>query len=224
MCSPGRPWPWTPGAGAPIVAAAGQHWVFTGDSIITPPVGWDADLKARIETLVGGSITVTNTAQAGYTAVEMAHQVHNRVGIYNPDVVAITIGLNDIRVATAGSVIAAAVASILYGIRAECPNAQILLVGMWMFGEQWLSGPLRWAPASDHNIDTINALIATECTTYGAAHPDVRGPALVYESLHNTPEPGVVSGVLTNDGEGIHPDTAAGRTQMSDAVMTYVTA
>ena len=165
-----------------------------------------------------------NTGQAGYTAVEMASQVHNRIAVHSPDVVAITIGLNDKRQATPDAAIQSAVGSILYGIRAECPNAQIMLLGMWLFGEQWLSGPLRWHSSSDRGIDTVNALIAPVCATYGAAHVDVRGPALIYEALNNLPEPGLVSGVLTNDGEGIHPDTAASKIQMGDAAMPYIQA
>jgi len=136
-------------------------------------------------------------------------------------------GYNDLPAATPLAAFRASYDSILVGCRAECPNAQIMCISTFIGGaEQWQSGPLRWALASEFGIsanyiENYNAQIAASAAFYGAAYVDVRTPALTYESLNNTPEPGTVIGPLTVDT--IHP-TNAGKLLMSNqAILQVVT-
>lgn len=233
-CGRGILWPWTPGAGAPIIAAAGQRWHFVGDSITADLIKWftrsiaNGDPVAnyfvdQLNALVGGAgVTVTSSGIAGDRAVWLASQVHERIAIFSPDVVVVLIGINDIRVGTSSAVIGAAYDSILYGVRAELPNAQILVVSMFLFGEQWLSGPLRWAPGSDNNISAGNTQIAASAATYGAAYADIRDSALLYEQANNTPEPGVDLGVLTWNVDNFHPGAPTGKVFMATQAMLQV--
>lgn len=235
MCSLGRTWGWTQGAGTPIHAAIGQRWHFVGDSISADLIKWftksvangDPDANYftnQLETLVGGAVTVTSSGIAGDRAVWLASQVHDRIASFSPDVVVVMIGINDIRVGTSSAVIGAAMGSILYGIRAECPAAQILVVSMFLMGEQWLSGPLRWAPASDNNITAGNTQIQAAATTYGAAYADVRDSALLWEQANNTPEPGVDLNKLTWSVDNFHPSAPVGKVFMGTQAMLQVTA
>ena len=225
MCAPGRTWPWTPGPGGPIHAAAGQRWHFVGDSITADVVQWYAEpggFVDQLNALVGGAgVTVTASGIAGDEAVWLASQVHERVAIFNPDVVVPLIGINDVRVNEATAVYAAAYESILYGLRAELPNAQILVVSMLVKGEQWASNPLRWAPSADNFIDEKNAAVQPLCTKYGAVYADVRDHALLYEQAHNTPEPGADLGILTWNVDDFHPGST-GKIQMGTWVMERV--
>lgn len=225
MCRRGQSWPWTPGAGSPIQASAGQRWLFAGDSITA--LEWYAatgGFVEQLETLIGGSVAVLNSGLSGEQVINYASQVHGRVAIYSPDVVCLHIGINDVRVACADAVFAAAYESILYGIRAECPDAQLMVIGIGLMGEQWASDPLRWAPSADHGIDGKNAPIAALCATYGAAYVDYRGTALLYEEANNTPEPGEDLGILTGEtGDNFHPNDD-GKVLMGDAAMLHVEA
>lgn len=110
----------------------------------------------------------------------------------------------------------------MFGIRAECPNAQILVVGIGLKGEQWNSGPLRWAPSADNNIDLYNNEWVASCATYGAAYADYRAAALIYEQAHNTPEPGADIGPLTGIlGDDFHP-SVTGQVLMATTAMAQV--
>lgn len=224
MCAPGQSWSYTVGAGAPIRAHAGQHWHFVGDSITN--FGWFAAAGGfvdQINALVGGAgITVTSYGLGGDKVGGLAPRVHERVAIYRPDVIVVEIGFNDAPAATPSAQFRADYDSILIGCRAECPNAQLMSISILTFQEQWLSGPLRWSPsATQTNIDTLNVQIAASAAALGAAYVDVRAPALVYESTHNTPEPGVTSGILTLDS--IHPNPTGqvlmGTTAMGSVVL-----
>lgn len=223
MCSPGTSWSWTVGAGAPIKARIGQRWHFVGDSITF--LGWFSEpggFVDQIQALIGGSIVVTSSGLGGDTVVNIASRVHERIAIYRPDVIVVEYGVNDTAAIpptpTTGT-FQAAYDSILVGCRAECPNAQILCISIFVHFEQWLSGPLRWAPSSAGQIDVYNSQIAASAATYGAAYSDVRAAALLYEQANNTPEPGAAAGILTSDS--LHP-TSAGKILMGTTAMAQV--
>jgi len=226
-CGGGRSWTWTPGAGAPIKAHNAQRWHFAGDSITA--MGWfsaTGGFVDQINTLIGGSINVTSNGVGGQKTTTMSSLVHDQIAIFNPDVIVVETAYNDLPAATPLATFRAAYDSILIGCRAECPNAQIMCISALVGGEQWQSGPLRWALASEfgistHYIEDYNAQIAASAAAIGAAYVDVRTPALTYESINNTPEPGATAGILTADG--IHPITA-GKLLMATAAIAQVVA
>lgn len=237
MCRRGRAWPWTPGAGSPVVAEAGQHWHFVGDSI-SASLKWYAKRDApdpwedppgpyfvdQIETLVGGSIDVTVSARAGERTVNAAYLVHEKIAIYRPDVVVVLFGMNDARILTPASVVGPAYESILYGIRAECPNAQILMMGNFLHSELWLSGPTHWNPTQENiALDAYDAALEPLCAEYGAAFAPFRPTALAWEEANNTPSPGVDLGLLTWPVDNFHP-SSDGKLLMADVAMAHVVA
>jgi len=228
VCSPGRSWTWTPAAGGPIHAHAGQRWHFAGDSITN--FGWFSAVGGfvdQINALVGGGgIVVTSNGIGGEKTIDMASRVHEQIAIYNPEVIVVEIGYNDMPIGVPLTVFRAAYDSILVGCRAECPGAQIMCISTLLGGEQWRSGPLRWDISSEFGIgqpyiENYNAQIAASAAAFGAAYVDVRTPALTYESVNNTPEPGVASGVLTVDG--IHPSNAGKLLMANAAILQVVT-
>jgi len=227
MCRPGKSWTWSPGPGGLIKAHNGQRWHFAGNSITN--FGWFSvagGFVDQVNALIGGTISVTSNGVGGQTTVKMAQLVHEQVALFTPDVIVIETGYNDLPISVNLATFRAAYDSILVGCRAECPNAQIMCISVLVGGEQWQSGPLRWALSAEFNVapgyvESYNAQIAASAAAAGAVYVDVRTPALTYESLHNTPEPGAFSGVLTIDG--IHPNDQ-GKLLMATAAIAQVTA
>jgi lysophospholipase L1-like esterase len=166
-------------------------------------------------------LIVTNTGINGNNTGDLAASVQSRIVQYNPDVVLILIGINDI--VLMGWTVAHTLInydSILSQVRSSLPNAQIGCVGIVVDAETWASAPLRWSAGNDV-VDDRNAGIASLCTTYNATYIDIRSSLLIWESTNNTPEPGTISGKFTSDG--VHPIVPSGQLLASGWARPYFT-
>jgi lysophospholipase L1-like esterase len=162
-------------------------------------------------------IRVVNTGVAGITSDDILADMPGFIFNANPDVLVLEIGTNEHPGATPPFPLTKSEAnlrSIIGQTRAWKPGIPILVVGLLTFDEQWTSTPsLGWSPV-DADTDAHNAMKQRVCADYsGVVYGEVRIPALTYESLHNTPEPGATSGVLTGDGR--HPNPT-GQAKMGD--------
>jgi lysophospholipase L1-like esterase len=142
-----------------------------------------------------------------------------RVTRYDPKLVVVEVGINDIMGGTGTSAFRASYDSFLGKVATESPIAAIVCLSVVLWGEQWTPGPpLAWnngVASYDTIIPGYNDEIEGSCVAHGGTYVDVYGPMLTAESIQNTPAPGLPQGVLTLDH--IHP-TAAGQLIMSDAV------
>jgi len=159
-------------------------------------------------------IRTVNSGHSGDETGDIAAAVTARITSFAPDVIVLLIGINDVFFGVNPAVSQANYDSILSQIRAWSSTVVIACLSVLTEGEQWAAGPV-WSnsgPNDDAAIDSFNAFIQTLCTTYNATYVDVRSQMLTYEAAHNTPAPGVASGVLTVDR--IHPN-ATGQVQVS---------
>jgi lysophospholipase L1-like esterase len=166
----------------------------------------------------GGQIYAINSGHFGDKVADLASQVAPRITNYNPQVIVILIGVNDIGV-TSPSSFSASYASLLAQIQAWNPAVPVICLSIFTFGEQWTSPPLAWSAASAIQCVQFNVLIQAACSAAGVPYIDINTPLLTWESLNNLPMPGVVSGLMTQSAlpAGIHP-TAIGQEFISDLV------
>jgi lysophospholipase L1-like esterase len=182
-----------------------------------------ATLKAGSTTATVASVTTrksvrsVNTGVAGNQTADIAAAVSARITNYNPDVITILIGINDIFNSINPATTQANYTSILTQIRSWSSSVRIVLVSVLVYGEHWASGPLRWGPNTpdlDAGINSLNATIQGLAATYNCTYIDMRTPLLTWESLNNTPEPGVHDGPFA--GGGPHPTIPAGEILMGN--------
>lgn len=178
-------------------------------------------------------VTNIDSGLAGSTAADWAASgaamTVTRVTNYNPQVVVVGLGINDVRTPFTAAAYRANVDIILDKINTVCPNAQILIWGVLGNGEQWASGPLRWSNAAyappgyviDTQVDDYNTQMAASCAAHTKCQfVDMRSHWLTLEQTTNTPEPGAANGVYSLDG--VHPNPA-GQTMMGSYLFTTVT-
>jgi lysophospholipase L1-like esterase len=146
-----------------------------------------------------------------------------RVTRYDPKLVVVQVGINDIGAGIGTRAFRTSYDSFLGKVAAGSPRAAIVCLSVVAWGEQWTSGPpIAWnngVASYDTIIPVYNNEIEGSCVAHGGTYVDVYGPMLTAESMQNTPAPGLVQGVLTQDH--VHP-TAAGQLVMSNAVRLAV--
>ncbi len=171
----------------------------------------------------GGQIYAINSGIGGNQASDIEAAVPARITNYNPDVVVIEVGINDVRavpVPVTAAAFRASYDSIIEQTQAAIPTVQIVCLSILLMREQWASAPPPAhfagnpfdAPA---DIPAFNAEIQASALAHGCVYVDTRPPAALLESTLNTPEPGAIDGILTTDG--IHPN-ATGQESISDSV------
>lgn len=208
---------------------------FVGDSITQ--LAWFSVAGGFVDQvnaiLSPGAIVVTATGYSGQVTSEFAADMNTRVFAYNPDVVVLEVGTNDISVGTGMTIFSTAYASILSQIAAWKPGTPVLCIEPMLYNEQWFAtfyatgvtptvgrgvvqsgnagvvhtipGP-AWGPnIYDYRFQSYCDAIAAAVTTAGQTLALNRAPALVYEAAHNTPAIGAVGGILTADGA--HPNS-----------------
>lgn len=143
--------------------------------------------------------TFINSGHAGDGTNTVAAAVKTRILDHAPDILILEIGINNWTRQD--------YASILGPVRGQFPNCQIACVSILWHNEQWSSGPpiIFSNGANDSTLYTNNIEINDLCIQYGCVYVDMRTQAATYESTHNTPEPGVTTGIITSDG--VHPNT-----------------
>lgn len=156
-------------------------------------------------------ITAVNSGIAGDTAAVLATQVASRITDYNPNVIVIEEGINGQNVPP--SQMGADYSSILSQIRAWSPTVPIVCVSILGYYEQWQSTtPPTAIPVND--ISPYNVALKAACDSFaGTTWKDNYHPFYLYESTHNTPEPGAQSGILLLDDR--HPNPT-GQLQMGN--------
>ncbi len=160
----------------------------------------------------GKSITVVNSGVSGNRIADVLADLNARVIAHAPDVIWFFCTLNDATgklgavSPTDLTVYMASVASFVTQVRAALPNCQIIMLGAMCDGELWADNPPRFSGNSlDTNIDAFNtALHAYAVATDGCYWAGIRDWAAGYESVHNTPAPGVATGIITRPGDGAH--------------------
>ena len=194
----------------PTVVAPRYASLAPGASVASLASGARAATVASIST--HNVNRTVNSGVPGNQTSDIVAAVASRITDYNPDVVVMLIGINDVTNAVALATIQANYDSILSQVRAWSGTVQIACVSVLWYGEQWVAGP-AWSnvPSFDAQIDALNSAIQALCTTYSATYINARSPALVYETANNAPAPGVRTGILSSDG--LHPN-AAGQLQM----------
>jgi lysophospholipase L1-like esterase len=154
---------------------------------------------------IQNTIRTVNSGIAGNQTADIAAAVAARITNYNPDVVVLLIGINDITFGVPFGTTMTNYESILSQVRAWSTTVQIACLSVLFYGEQWAAGPV-WdnSPTYDAPIDAVNAAVQALCTTYNATYVPVRPQALTYETINNAPAPGAPSGILTLDR--FHPN------------------
>lgn len=131
----------------------------------------------------------------------------------------VEVGVNDINASIPQATFASNYAAYLAAIKSGLPGVKIGCVSVFCDGEQYPD------PADGPGGPTdFNTIIAGVAYNAGAYYLDVRTAQQAYEAAHNTPAPGVVSGVLTAETPpttGIHPN-ATGVTLMGNAVLSQL--
>lgn len=167
------------------------------------------------------TINVINSGVAGNKAADIAADVAGRITDHAPDVMVLLIGVNDAINATSLASFQTSINTILSTTHSALPTCQIVVLSILWWSEQWAAGPV-WNnfydpppsnPTYTPSIAEYNAILQSECAAVGGTYIDTRAPALAYEVANNTPAPGDVSGILTQDR--IHPN-ATGQFQMGN--------
>lgn len=167
----------------------------------------------------GGQVYAIDTGVGGWQTADLLANLNARVMAHNPDVVVITIGINDVRQVPGPVTLAqfrANCDAINSQIQAALPGVPVVWMAVFCFREQWSSTP---PPAHfagnpvDADIALFNAQMQASALSFGYVYCDDRSPAALLESTLNTPAPGAIDGILTLDG--IHQN-AAGQRSMSD--------
>jgi|SRR6185312_809404 len=230
-----------------VTVRSGNLLLFTGDSITDSRVWFDQpggllDLINAGLKKIGGSpgtgfiagkqgssfiagrllgCAVRNTGVNGNVTGDIAADVPGRITNYNPDVVVILIGVNDVagRVATATTL--ANMTTILSSTRASLPSAQIGVVSIMCYGEAWTAGPpLAWnnGVTDTSFLEPDNVNFQALCATYNATFIDIRTPLLAIEPTIN---PTSQNQAFTIDG--VHPVEPASCVQMGTWAFPYFT-
>ena len=173
-----------------------------------------------VASVVGGNqIYAINSGVSGNKAADIAANVASRITNYNPQAIVLYVGVNDIGGNQAA--FGASYASILSQITAWNPAVPVVCLSILSYGEQWQFPPLLWySGETGTQIPQYNAYIQSAAASAGATYVNLSTAALNYEQVHNAPQIGAFSGILTRDG--IHP-LAVGQRFISDLVYPLFT-
>ena len=175
----------------------------------------------------GASVTAINSGVPQNQISDIAADIPGRITNYNPDVVVILIGVNDVRGVPTGppplETFRTNYATVVDTVKATLPNCRIMLVSILYAGEKWASvpPPAHFAGNTyDATIDAWNNVIRYLAESRGCVYVDGRGASAIVEPTGNTPEPGAVSGFLTDDQ--VH-QLILGQQVLSNKLRTYFT-
>lgn len=168
-------------------------------------------------------LSVTSSGVVGNKIADIEADVPGRITNFNPDVIVIEVGVNDVIGGTAGTDFSTSYASVLDQIIAWNPTRQIGCVSILCYGEQWQAGGDHWGPNTlDAQIADFNGRILAAANTRGATYIDMRTPLGVWETQNNLPgPPGTATGNFTNSGDPVHP-SGAGQTLMGTFGVPFV--
>jgi lysophospholipase L1-like esterase len=140
--------------------------------------------------------TTVNTGINGNKVSDIAGHVAARITNYNPNVVIIEVGVNDVPASTAD--FNTQYDSMLSQVRSTLPSAQIVCLSILCYGEIWAAGPV-WnnGPTDTNFLEPFNADIQALCVTYSATYIDVRAALLAIEPTIN---PTKANNAFTSDG------------------------
>lgn len=179
------------------------------------------------------SIAWTTDGISGTTLQALADNVSTRVMAYAPAgdgsnwKVFIDVSPNDWADGAASNWTNPAT-TILSTIRATKPNTTVCIVSSILgFGEKWQSGAACWGlNTSDDRVLVLNGIASGWCAANSVHFMDLRGTTISdpftianYESLHNTPEPGLTLGPIGNPLSVIHPSIPVGQYIVSNIVL-----
>lgn|SRR5678815_1983766 len=204
----------------PVVNMPRVATVAGGAAIATLAPGARAATVAAVSTQ--SVIRVVNSGVPGNKAADIAADVAGRITNYNPNVVVMLIGVNDAVNVTSLASFQTSIHTILSTTRAALPSCKIVVLSILWWSEQWAAGPV-WNnfydpppsnPTYTPSIAEYNAILQSECAAVSGTYIDTRAPALAYEAANNTPAPGAVQGILTQDR--IHPTIPLGQVQIGN--------
>lgn len=103
--------------------------------------------------------------------------------------------------------------SIWAAIRAAFPGVKLFHIGIFSYYESYPD------VTYGATIADWNSQLATLCTANTVEYIDVRASQQTYESINNTPPPGVIQGILTVDG--VHPNANPGQINYSTSAYSH---
>jgi lysophospholipase L1-like esterase len=175
-------------------------------------------------------VTFVNSGVSGNVTADIAAAVPARITNLNPTMLVLWVGINDLINANSLAAFTASYQSILTQTLAAIPTCKIVTLGMWLRLEQWiLSGGV---PVGDNPLDPppsnptytpslaqYDAAIQAATVAVGGVFVQPRPDTITYWSVHNTPAPGAISGILSVDG--LHQN-ATGAALLSDHFLAAV--
>lgn len=166
-----------------------------------------------------GRPTVLNAGVSGDTVAMMLARVAADVIAHSPTVVVIEGGVNDAKNGTNLGTFATTCASLISTLRAGLPAARLMWIGAFCFGEMYP------AQGTDATVPSYNSVISSACASASVTYVDTRTPQQAYEAAHNTPPPGVDTGITCFDTvpPGVHPSAAVGQPIMGTAALAQTT-
>lgn len=206
---------------AQIPTVVAPRYSSLGGGATASSLAGGATMSTVADVTIHNVVRVVNSGVGGNKTADIAADVPGRITDHDPDVVVLFVGINDITFGVPLEDTLDNYESILTQIRAWSPTVPIVCVSELWYGEQWLSGPLRWSNTPDYDaaIDAVCSGYAALASTYSATSIDVRSPFLVYESVNNVPEPGARG--FTSD-DGLHPGPV-GQLQLCNEMISSFT-
>ena len=146
---------------------------------------------------------VVNSGVNGDVISALVGNVDTRITNYNPDIIVLLIGVNNVSAGTTLNAFTTSYDTVLSQIRAWSSTVQIALVSIMCKGELYTTPPPAWANgADDATIAAFNGAIQALAVTYNATYINIRDPLLAWEVAYD-PNPPVAQNSFTYDG--IHP-------------------
>jgi len=141
-----------------------------------------------------------NAGVNGNQTSDMLARVQGVIAL-NPNVLIVEGGVNDINGGAGAATAIANMTSIVQAVQAALPNCKIVVTGIVVFGEAWVTGPpAAWGPGNGP-ADTVDAGYQSLCATLGCTYVPFRPAVLQWEAANNPTQAN--TGVFTDDG--IHP-------------------
>lgn len=190
-----------------ILSAGTDVLVYIGDSITDQ--GWQrGGLMQAIRTAAGRKFvfapTMETAARGGTTIAQWTANIDTWLTPFGPTAVIVNLGTN-----TPSTNVQADMQAFIDAMRARWPAIKILLVSVFLAGDNWPNGANAGDAERNAQRTAQNAAAAARAVDI----IDVRTPAFAYLDANN---PGhAANGILTTDG--IHPNVA-GQLLMSNTV------
>jgi hypothetical protein len=190
-------------------------------SLITSTTPVTASLHTGIAVTVQaptfrGPLVLTAKGVTGNKLSDLIARVNTDVIALAPKIVIVEECVNDVIAGTALGTFTSQAATLMSDITTGIPGVQVAWVSCLSYGESYPD--TNWGST----INSYNAVIQSAVTAAGGTYVDVRTPQQTYESIHNTPPPGALGGILCSDTPGIHPNPT-GVTLMSTALTAVTT-